>query len=107
LGGAGVYGFVPTGTMNEQKHIATMKKLLLVILTLGFAGSLALNAADAPKKKQWTEDQKKLQKEMVEKYDTNKDGKLDKEERSKISAEDKKKMQDAGIMGGGQKKKAE
>jgi hypothetical protein len=31
-------------------------------------------------------------KELVEKYDANKDGKLDKEERSKISEEDKKKF---------------
>ena len=31
-------------------------------------------------------------KELLEKYDTNKDGKLDKEERSKISPEDRKKM---------------
>jgi len=84
-----------------------MKKLLLIILTLGFAGSLALNAADAPKRKQLTEDQKKLRKEMVEKYDTNKDGKLDKEEQAKISADDKKKMEDAGISPTQRKKKAE
>jgi hypothetical protein len=83
-----------------------MKKLLLIILTLGFAGSVALNAADAPKRKQMTDEQKKLYKEMVEKYDANKDGKLDKEERAKISADDKKKMEDAGI-GGQRKKKAE
>ena len=31
-------------------------------------------------------------KELLEKYDTNKDGKLDQEERSKVSKEDKKKF---------------
>lgn len=36
-------------------------------------------------------------KQMLEKYDTNKDGKLDKEERAKISAEDKAKMEKAGL----------
>lgn len=35
---------------------------------------------------------KEFREEMLKKYDINKDGKLDKEERSKISAEDKKKM---------------
>ena len=90
---------------NKHKKTVDMKKLLLIILTLGFAGSLALNAADAPKKKGMTAEQKKLYKEMVEKYDENKNGRLDKAERSKMSAEDQKKMEEAGI--GGKKKKAE
>ena len=34
---------------------------------------------------------------MMAKYDTNKDGKLDKEERAKISTEDKEKMDKAGL----------
>ena len=44
-------------------------------------------------------------KEITEKYDANKDGKLDKDEKAKISAEDKEKMAKAGL--GGKKKKAE
>ena len=103
---AGVYCAVPIGNKtNKHKKTVDMKKLLLIILTLGFAGSLALNAADAPKKKGMTAEQKKLYKEMVEKYDENKNGRLDKAERSKMSAEDQKKMEEAGI--GGKKKKAE
>ena len=35
---------------------------------------------------------KEFREEMLKKYDTNKDGKLDKEERLKISPEDRKKM---------------
>jgi len=35
--------------------------------------------------------------EMLAKYDANKDGKLDKEERSKMSADDKAKMEKAGL----------
>ena len=81
-----------------------MKKFLILAISLCCATSITLSAAEG-KKKELTDDQKKLQKEMIDKYDANKDGKLDKEERSKISAEDKKKMSDAGIGGG--KKKAQ
>jgi hypothetical protein len=42
---------------------------------------------------------------LVEKYDKNKDGKLDKEERQAMSAEDKEKM--AKLSGGGAKNKKE
>ena len=49
-----------------------------------------------------TPEQKAAQKEILEKYDTNKDGKLDKVEKSKISTEDKAKMEKAGM---GRKKK--
>ncbi len=76
-------------------------------LGLFTAAAITLSAADATKKRELTDDQKKLQKEMLEKYDANKDGKLDKEERSKISADDQEKMKKAGIWGGGKKKKAE
>ena len=78
-----------------------MKKLLVLALGLICAGNLTLNAAA---KKELTEEQKKIQKEMLDKYDTNKDGKLDKEEKAKISAEDKEKMSKAGL--GGKKKPA-
>lgn len=50
-----------------------------------------------------TAERKAIQKEILEKYDANKDGKLDKQERAKISTEDKAKMQKAGV---GHKKKA-
>ena len=75
-----------------------MKKLL-VALCFTCALAMAVQAAEGKKEKR-TEEQKKLMKDMVAKYDTNKDGKLDKEERAKISAEDKEKMQKAGLPTG-------
>jgi hypothetical protein len=65
-----------------------MKYLLYTIL-LGF--SLATLAQDGPKPPK-SQERKGPPKELLEKYDANKDGKLDKEERSKISEEDKKKF---------------
>jgi hypothetical protein len=41
-----------------------------------------------------TAEQKEFQKKMVEKYDANKDGKLDKEEAAKMSDEDKAKRKE-------------
>jgi len=80
-----------------------MKKLLLIVAGLIAASALTVNAQDAaPKKAAPTAEQKQLRKEMTEKYDTNKDGKLDKEERAKITPEDKEKMDKAGLN---QKKK--
>jgi len=65
-----------------------MKYLLYTIL-LGL--SLTTLAQDGPKPPK-SQERKGPPKELLEKYDTNKDGKLDKEERSKISQEDKKKF---------------
>ena len=85
-----------------------MKKLL-VALCFTCALALAVQADDqkpGKKKHELTAhqkaDQKALHKEMLAKYDTNKDGKLDKAERAKISAEDKAKLEKAGM---GPKKK--
>ena len=50
-----------------------------------------------------TEEQKTLMKEIREKYDKDKDGKLSADERKEISAEDKAKMEKAGL--GPRKKK--
>ena len=91
-----------------------MKKLIVAIAGLALAGMLTVKADDAattpaPKKKAaMTEEQKALKKEMIAKYDANKDGKIDKDEAAKISAEDKEKMDKAGVhLMGGHKKKAE
>jgi flagellar capping protein FliD len=85
-----------------------MKKTLWIAAAL-CAAALTVNAADEKKtekkKVELSEDQKKTLKEIVEKYDANKDGKLDKDERSKISAEDLKKAQDAKLPGFGPVKK--
>ncbi|PYK57367.1 MAG: hypothetical protein DME21_17450 [Verrucomicrobia bacterium] len=81
-----------------------MKKLLTLALGLSLLGAFApaaLRAADADnggkKRPKLTEEQRKLRKEMVEKYDTNKDGKLDKAERARISKGDKEKLEKAGL----------
>jgi len=71
-----------------MSYLITMKYLLYTIL-LGF--SLTSIAQDAPKPPK-SQERKGPPKELLEKYDTNKDGKLDKEERSKISEEDKKRF---------------
>ena len=81
-----------------------MKKLL-VALCFSCALALAVQAQDAKPKSEPTPEQKALKKELMDKYDTNKDGKLDKEEKAKVSAEDKAKMEKAGM--GGKKKKKE
>ncbi len=65
-----------------------MKYLLYTIL-LGF--SLTSLAQDGPRPPK-SQERKGPPKQLLEKYDTNKDGKLDKEERSKISEEDRKKF---------------
>ncbi|NDA68605.1 MAG: hypothetical protein EB141_06140 [Verrucomicrobia bacterium] len=84
-----------------------MKKFLVLALGLLTASALTVSAAEKKEKKPLTEEQQKLQKELVEKYDTNKNGKLDPDEIEKISEEDKKKAKDAGLpLGGGKKKKA-
>jgi hypothetical protein len=84
-----------------------MKRLIVIAIGLFCASAITLSAADAkPQKKQLTAEQKELQKEILKKYDTNNDGRLDKEERAKISKEDQEKMEKAGLRMGGGKKKA-
>jgi len=68
-----------------------MKKLI-VALCFTCVLAVAAHAEDKPAaksdKKPLTAEQKTARKALVEKYDTNKDGKLDKEERAKISADE-------------------
>ena len=66
-----------------------MKKFLVLSL-LCLATVISVQAQKAE-----TDDQKAVKKEMLEKYDTNKDGKLDKDERSKMTDDDKAKWQKA------------
>jgi len=82
-----------------------MKKFALIALGLLTATAITVNAAEKKEKKPLTDDQKKVMKEITDKYDANKNGKLDPEEREKISEDDKKKLKDAGIPVGGGKKK--
>lgn len=76
-----------------------MKKLL-TILCVTCALALVANAEETKekegkKKAAPTAEQKALRKEITEKYDTNKNKRLDKEERSKMSAEDKARWEKA------------
>ena len=79
-----------------------MKKLL-GIAALVCALALTASAAEG-KKKQLTDEQKKTKKELLDKYDTNKDGKIDKDEKAKMSKEDLAKAEDVGLA---HKKKGE
>ena len=80
-----------------------MKKILVAVMGMLCATALVVNAQDAttttkPAKKKLTAEQETLQKEMLAKYDTDKNGKLSKAEQTKISKEDKEKMTKAGLL---------
>jgi hypothetical protein len=77
-----------------------MKKLLVALcLTCALALTATAGAKGKRHEKQLTDEQKTVMKDMLAKYDANKDGKLDKTERAKINAEDKEKMKKAGLLG--------
>ena len=83
-----------------------MKKLLVIAFGLLIAGALTVSAAEGKQKKEMTPEQQKLRKEMVEKYDADKDGKVDEQEAAKISDADKAKMKEASVrITSGKKKK--
>jgi hypothetical protein len=70
-----------------------------LILAVGLCGAMALTAgaadkSQAKKRTPPTKEQKAAMKELRDKYDMDKDGKLSKEERAAISAEDKSKMKE-------------
>lgn len=69
-----------------------MKKLL-IITCLTCVLAIAAQAAEGEKEKKpsASAEKKALRKELVEKYDTNKNGRLDKEEKSKMTPEDAEK----------------
>ncbi|MBI3881073.1 MAG: hypothetical protein HY301_13560 [Verrucomicrobia bacterium] len=78
-----------------------MKRIIIasivaVALTTGFAAK----AAEKGKGKM-----EEVRKELIEKYDTNKDGKIDKDEAEKMAPEDKAKWD--RLSGGKKKKKSE
>lgn len=75
-----------------------MKKLLVATIAIFCATAIVVQAQDAtPKKHKLTAEQKQVMADMLAKYDTNKDGKLDKTERAAMSQEDKDKMAKAGL----------
>jgi len=67
-----------------------MKKLLVLALVCVATLTLSVQAQKAV-----TDEQKAVKKEMLEKYDANKDGKLDKTEKAKMTADDKAKWDKA------------
>jgi hypothetical protein len=91
-----------------------MKRLLIAVYSIGLATALtsvkaddsketetsAPPAAKAPERKRpvLTEEQKTARKELVAKYDANKDGKLDRDERQSVTAEDRAKARKAGLQ---------
>jgi hypothetical protein len=86
-----------------------MKKLLAIAIACLCACAILVQAQDTnsvPKagKKVLTAEQQAVMDEMLAKYDTNKDGKLDKTERAAMTKEDKDKMAKAGL--GPKKKKS-
>jgi hypothetical protein len=76
-----------------------MKKTLVALcITCALAlavhaqeGEAKKNGGEKPKKPEMTAEQKAFRKEMTEKYDADKSGKLDKEERAKMTQEEKDK----------------
>ncbi|HEX7571127.1 MAG TPA: hypothetical protein VF492_11540 [Verrucomicrobiae bacterium] len=83
-----------------------MKKLIIAALALCCATALTVQAQDtAPKKHKLTPEQKQVMDTMLAKYDTNKDGKLDKTERAAMTQADKDKLAAVGL--GHSKKKAD
>ena len=74
-----------------------MKKLLVAAIGILCATAIMVQAQDAKPKKELTPEQQTVMKEMLAKYDTNKDGKLDKTERAAMTQEDKDKMTKAGL----------
>jgi hypothetical protein len=77
-----------------------MKKLLVAVIGLLCATAIMVQAQDAKPKKDYTPEQQAVMTEMLAKYDVNKDGKLDKEEKAKMSQEDKDKMIKVGLWKG-------
>jgi hypothetical protein len=75
-----------------------MKKLFIAALGILCATAIMVQAQEAKNKKELTPEQQTVMKEMLAKYDTNKDGKLDKAERAAMTKEDKEKMAKAGLI---------
>jgi len=72
-----------------------MQKLIATIVVIAFA-TFSVNAGQKAQKAT-TEEKAALKTELLNKYDANRDGKLDKSERSKMSKPDKKRARKAGL----------
>jgi hypothetical protein len=91
------------GADRETANSEIMKKLLITAAGLMFCAGLVANAASTANATsaspeattKLTAEQKKARKELVGKYDTDKNGKLSAEEKAKLTAEDAKKLADS------------
>jgi hypothetical protein len=108
IGGEGCEAARPETSSSGGKHaqpapgLTRKGNIMLKVAMLALALSsvpVAVRAAEGTpppqKRPELTEEQKKVRKELVEKYDKNKDGRLDSEERKSMSAEDKEKWSKA------------
>lgn len=67
-----------------------MNRLVIGCIAIVCALGLTVNAAEGTKKHKPAAEQSDTVKQLVEKYDTNKDGKLDKQEKAAMTKADKK-----------------
>lgn len=87
--------------INKQ-HVKTMKKLLIAVCFTA-ALAIAANAAEGEAKKEGAEskkpsagqEQKAIRKELTEKYDADKNGRLNKDEKAKMTPEDAEKYKNS------------
>ena len=100
--------------MRQSIMIVIKKGKYMLKYLLVLAAAFTLNAQEGqkperkgpppgerPQRPKLTEEQKAQRAELVKKYDVNKDGKLDKEERLKVSEEDRKLLRSFGPPPGG------
>ena len=73
-----------------------MKMLLIAVAIIACSVSLTVNAGQK-KNKGAREEKTAIRAELLAKYDVNKDGKLDRAERAKITKEDKQRARKAGL----------
>ena|SRR2546425_1196894 len=98
----GGWARLAAGSRSKGNSMLKVAVLALVLTGVGYGVTAQAADGDQPvrKRPQLTEEQKKARKEIIDKYDTNKDGKLDAEERKAISAEDREKLAKLRPQGG-------
>ncbi len=82
-----------------------MKRITIGCIALVCALGLTAGAAQGQKKQKATPEQQAMIKELLQKYDTNKNGKLDKQEKAAMSKADKQAWAKAHKRGGKDKDK--
>src|SRR5881394_3795002 len=90
---------VSSGSTNKGRVMSRMWMLVLAVSVLPWAGWAQEDEESNPTRKrgQMTEEQKAVREEMLKKYDVNKNGKIDAEERKLITPADKEKLARVGL----------